>query len=204
MISLVDRDMNPRAPAVDTLSLSLTCTNRDLPSALPFGGEDSQLQLDQGGVIASARLLKKPSATWRAPMRLANQWRLISHLSLNHLSIVDGGREALLEILSLYNFADSVTVRKQIAGISNVSGHPSVTRVGQAPRQAFVRGTEIELEFDENQYVGSGVYLMACVLDRFLGLYCTANSYTRLSVRSQQREDYIVRFAPRSGSLPLV
>jgi hypothetical protein len=25
----------------------------------------------------------------------------------NHLSIVDGGREALLEILSLYNFADS-------------------------------------------------------------------------------------------------
>jgi len=45
---------------------------------------------------------------------------------------------------------------------------------------------------------------MACVLDRFLGLYCTANSYTRLSVRSQQREDFIVRFAPRSGSLPLV
>ena len=204
MISLVDRDMNPRAPMVDTLSLSLTCTNRDLPSALPFGGDESNLQLEQGGVIASARLLKKPSATWRAPMRLANQWRLVSHLSLNHLSIVDGGREALLEILSLYNFADSATVRKQIAGISNVSGHPSVTRVGQAPRQAFVRGTEIELEFDENQYVGSGVYLMACVLDRFFGLYCTANSYTRLSVRSQQREDFMVRFAPRSGSLPLV
>jgi type VI secretion system protein ImpG len=67
-----------------------------------------------------------------------------------------------------------------------------------------VRGTEIELEFDENQYVGSGVYLMACVLDRFFGLYCTANSYTRLSVRTQQREDWLVRFAPRSGSLPLV
>ena len=110
----------------------------------------------------------------------------------------------MLEILSLYNFADSATVRKQIAGISNVSGHPSVTRVGKAPRQAFVRGTEIELEFDENQYVGSGVYLMACVLDRFFGLYCTANSYTRLSVRSQQREDFMVRFPPRSGSLPLV
>ena len=155
-------------------------------------------------MIASARLLKKPSATWRAPMRQANQWRLISHLSLNHLSIVDGGREALLEILSLYNFADSSTLRKQIAGITRVGGKPSTTRVGQAPRQAFVRGTEIELEFDENQYVGSGVYLMACVLDRFFGLYCTANSYTRLSVRTQQREDWMVRFEPRSGSLPLV
>ena len=204
MISLVDRDMNPRVPIVETLSLSLTCTNRDLPSALPFGGDESLLQLEQGGVVASGRLLKKPSATWRAPMRLANQWRLISHLSLNHLSIVDGGREALLEILSLYNFADSVTVRKQIAGITSVAGRPSTTRVGQAPRQAFVRGTEIELEFDENQYVGAGVYLMACVLDHFFGLYCTANSYTRLSVRTQQREDWLVRFAPRSGSLPLI
>lgn len=204
MLSLVDRDMNPRTPGVDTLSVSLTCTNRDLPSQLPFGGEDSLLQQEQGGVIASARLLKKPSATWRAPMRQANQWRLISHLSLNHLSIVEGGREALLEILNLYNFADSGTLRKQIGGITAVSGHPSVTRVGRAPRQAFVRGTEVELTFDENQYVGSGVYLMACVLDRFFGLYCTANSYTRLSVRSQQREDWMVRFAPRSGSLPLV
>ena len=203
MISLVDRDMNPRAPSVDTLSVSLTCTNRDLPSALPFGGDDSRLQPEQGGVIASARLLKKPSATWRAPMRLANQWRLISHLSLNHLSIVDGGREALLEILSLYNFADSATVRKQIAGITDVAGHPSVTRIGRAPRQAFVRGTEVELSFDENQYVGAGVYLMACVLDRFFGLYCTANSYTRLSVRTLQREGWMVRFPPRSGSLPL-
>lgn len=204
MISLVDRDMNPRAPVVDTLSLSLTCTNRDLPSSLPFGGEDSQLQLEEGGVIASARLLKKPSATWRAPMRMANQWRLISHLSLNHLSIIDGGREALLEILSLYNFADSVTVRKQIAGISCVSGGPSVSRIGQAPRQAFVRGTEIELEFDENQYVGSGAYLMSCVLDHFFGLYCTANSYTRLSVRTQQREGWMVQFPPRSGAQPLI
>ncbi len=204
MISLVDRDMNPRAPVVDTLSLSLTCTNRDLPSSLPFGGEESQLQLEEGGVIASTRMLKKPSATWRAPMRMANQWRLISHLSLNHLSIIDGGREALLEILSLYNFADSVTVRKQIAGISSVSGGPSVTRIGQAPRQAFVRGTEIELEFDENQYVGSGVYLMSCVLDHFFGLYCTANSYTRLSVRTQQREGWMVQFPPRSGAQPLI
>ncbi len=204
MLSLVDRDMNPSAPSVDTLSISLTCTNRDLPSQLPFGGEDSVLQPEQGGVIASAKLLKKPSATWRAPMRQANQWRLISHLSLNHLSIVEGGREALLEILNLYNFADSNALRKQIAGITEVTGYPSVTRIGRAPRQAFVRGTEIELNFDEDQYVGSGIYLMASVLNHFLGLYCTANSYTRLSISSSQREDWVVRFPPRNGSLPLV
>ncbi len=203
-IALVDRDMNPRVPAVETLSLSLTCTNRDLPSQLPFGGDESLLQVEHGGVIAHARLLKKPTATWRAPMRMANQWRLISHLALNHLSIVDGGREALLEILSLYNYADSASLRKQIAGIVEVGSRPSVTRIGRAPRQAFVRGTDVELSFDESQYVGGGVYLMARVLDVFFGLYCTANSYTRLSVRSQQREGVLASFAPRAGAWPLV
>lgn len=203
-ISLVDRDMNPRVPSVDTLSIALTCTNRDLPAALPFGGDDGMLQVEAGGAIAQARLLKKPSATWRAPMRQANQWRLISHLSLNHLSLVEGGRDALLEILSLYNFGDSASLRKQIAGIIAVDSRPSLSRIGRAPRQAFVRGTEVELTVDEDHYVGSGAYLLARVLDRFFGLYCTANSYTRLSVRSKQREQVLARFAPRSGALPLV
>ncbi len=203
-ISLVDANMDPSTPAVDTLSLILTCTNRDLPSMLPFGGDDSLLQLENAGVVAGARLLKKPTPTARAPMRLANQWRLISHLALNHLSLVDGGREALLEILSLYNFTDSANLRKQIAGIVEVSGKAGVTRVGRAPRQAFVRGTDITLTFDENQYVGSGVYVLAQVLDRFFGLYCTANSWTRLSIRSLQREETLATFAPRAGDQHLV
>lgn len=203
-IALVDRSMSPATPAVETLSLSLTCTNRDLPSSLPFGGNDSALQIEEGGAISIARLLKKPTATWRAPMRLANQWRLISHLALNHLSIVDGGREALLEILSLYNYADSASLRKQIAGILEVHSQPSVTRIGRAPRQAFVRGTDIEISFDEDQYVGSGIYLLARLLDQFFGLYCTGNSYTRLSVRSRQREEPITQFPPRAGALHLI
>ncbi|MCD9027906.1 type VI secretion system baseplate subunit TssF [Luteimonas sp. BDR2-5] len=203
-ISLVDRNMDPRVPAIDTLSLRLTCTNRDLPAQLPFGGDDSVLQLVDGGAIASATLLKKPSATWRAPMRMANQWRLISHLSLNHLSLVENGRDALLEILSLYNFGDSNSLRRQIAGIVAVDSHASSTRVGRAPRQSFVRGTEIDLTFDEDHFVGSGVYLLARVLDIFFGLYCTANSYTRLSAHCRQREQPLVRFPPRSGALPLV
>ena len=203
-ITLVDRGMDPHLPSVDTLSLGLTCTNRDLPAALPFGGDNGVLQVEGGGVIAHGRMLKKPTATWRAPMRQANQWRLISHLTLNHLSLVEGGRDALLEILSLYNFSDSAHLRRQIAGIVDVSSRPSSTRFGRAPRQAFVRGTEVELTFDEDHYVGSGVYLLARVLDLFFGMYCTANSYTRLSVRSRQREQVLARFAPRAGAQHLV
>src|SRR3546814_8564688 len=84
--------------------------------------------------------------------------------------------------LILYNFGNSASLRKQIAGIIAVDSRPSLGRVGRAPRQAFVRGTEVELTVDEDHYVGSGAYLLARVLDLFFGLYCTANSYTRLKI----------------------
>ncbi len=203
-ISLVDRNMDPRLPAIETLSLGLTCTNRDLPSQLPYGGEEGRLRLAEPGVISTGQLLKKPTPTWRAPMRRANQWRLISHLSLNHLSLVEQGREALLEILSLYNFGESASLRKQIAGIIAVDSRSSTARVGQAPRQSFVRGTDIAITFDEDHFVGTGVYLLARVLDHFFGLYCAANSFTRLTAHSRQREVPLVQFPPRSGALPLV
>jgi len=203
-IALVDRDMNPHLPAVDTLSLKVTCTNRDLPGQLPFGGENSLLQMEDGGAIGGARLLRKPSATWRAPMRMANQWRLISHLALNHLSIVDGGREALLEILELYNFADSMALRRQISGIVDVSSETASLRIGHAPHRAWVRGTDITLTFDEDLYVGSGVYLLSRVLDLFFGLYSTSNAWTRLTVRTRQREEALAIFPARAGALPLI
>ena len=162
------------------------------------------LQLEEGGAIASAKLLKKPTAPSRAALRNANLWKLLSHLSLNHFSIIDGGRDALIDILNLYNFDGSASLRKQINGIVEVHSEPGLLLMGKAPRQAFVRGTEITITFDEDQYVGSGVMVFAQVLDVFLGMYCTANSWTRLTVNSRQREQAIVVFAARSGAQKLV
>ena len=46
---------------------------------------------------------------------------------------------------------------------------------------AFARGTQVEMEFDEEQFVGGGVYLFAAVLERFLGLYVSMNSFSQLA-----------------------
>ena len=45
---------------------------------------------------------------------------------------------------------------------------------------AFARGTQVEMEFDEEQFVGGGVYLFATVLEYFLGLYVSMNSFSQL------------------------
>ena len=59
-----------------------------------------------------------PPERWRQlrpPQRRGLQWRLISHLSLNYLSLVNGGLDALQEILKLYDFTDNPGIQKQIA-----------------------------------------------------------------------------------------
>jgi type VI secretion system protein ImpG len=184
-ISLVDLDFNPALPPVEMLSLRVTCTNRDEASRLKLTGEYGELQAE-GAALLRTRCLRKPTQTLRPPLRGGTQWRLISHLSLNHLSIVEKGREALQEILRLYDFSGDPAIRKQIAGITNVTSRSCVSRVNSETGVAFCRGTDVTIEFDEDEYVGTGVFLLSSVLQRFLGLYCALNSFSRLTVKTKK------------------
>lgn len=203
-LSLVDLKFNPHAPQIETLSISATCTNRDLPAQLPFGGGGSDFELEGYPVVTSVRCLTKPTQTIRPPLRKGAQWRLISHLSLNHLSLVEGGRDSLLEILNLYNFSESDVVKKQINGILEVTSRPCVRRAHQEMRFALLQGTEVKLHFDEEQFAGTGVYLFANVLNRFLGLYAGINSFIQLVVTSKQREKELAKWKPQSGQKPVI
>jgi len=205
-LSLVDLALDPAVPAVETLSITTTCNNRDVKVDQIFGGDRGDLKMVDTGsaVISRIRCLRRPTPTLRPSLGHGAVWRLISHLSLNHLSIVEGGRDALLEVLNLYNFSDSAAVRKQIGRITRLQSQPSVVRAGTGQRSAFVRGTDVEIEFDEREDVGSGVYLMASVLEHFLGLYCALNSFTRLTVRTKQREEILAQWPPRTGDAILV
>ncbi len=198
-LSLVDLNFQPTVPAVETLTIHVTCTNRDLPGKLPFGGERGDFELEGAAPLSRIRCLTKPTPTIRPPLRRGGQWRLLSHLSLNYLSICEGGREALQEILKLYDYSDSPVIQQQIAGITNVTGRRVVGRPASMPWNGFCRGMEVAIEFDEDKYVGSGLFLFAAVLEKFLGLYSSLNSFSQLIARTQQRKEPLKRWPPRAG-----
>ena len=106
-LSLCDLSQRPLYPDSDALTVRLTCTNRDLPARLPFGNEDGDFELEANASLKRIVALHKPTSPIRPPMGKSVMWRLISQLSLNHLSLVEGGRHALQHILQLYNFTDS-------------------------------------------------------------------------------------------------
>jgi type VI secretion system protein ImpG len=199
-LSLVDLEQRPVAPDVDSLTVRLTCTNRDLPSRLPFGMESGDFELESGAPVHSIMALRKPTPALRPPTGKSSLWRLVSHLSLNHLSLVAEGREALQEILKLYNFTNSSYSVKQIEGITDLKSRPQFARIVSENGITFARGTRVEMELDEENFVGGGAYLFASVIEHFLGLYVTLASFSQLSASTRQRKEVLKLWPPRAGS----
>jgi type VI secretion system protein ImpG len=203
-LSLVDLSSRPMQLDYDTVTVRCTCTNRDLVTRLPFGSETGDFEMTGAAAIKRIVALHKPTRTLRPPLDGKTLWSLISHLSLNYLSIVDDGKEALQKILELYDFSDSADIKKQISGIATVSSRRHFTRVASEHGVGFARGTRVEIEFDEEQFSGSGAYLFASVLEKFFGLYTSMNSFTQLVARSRQRKEALEEWAPREGQSILI
>lgn len=195
-LSFADLDFEAVDPESEILTIYTTCTNRDLPSQLPFGDTAGDFDMEVAAPVAGINCLIKPTPSLRPSLGGASQWRLISHLSLNYLSIVQGGADALKEILRLYDFDNSPSTRQQINGIISVRSQHVTKRIGMS----FSRGVRVTIEFDEDKFVGAGLYLFASLLERFLGQYVTINSFSQLSAKTIQRKEVLKEWAPRSGN----
>ena len=204
LLSFVDRSGRGVHPGHDAVTARLTCFNSDLPSRLPFGNADGDFELDDAGPIREITALVKPTRVIQPPLGNGLTWRLISQLSLNYLSLVEGGEHALRETLRLYDFGESASARKQIEGITAVRSQPTFARIVTEHGLTFARGRRVEIDFDEEQFTGGGVFLLGTVLERFLGLYASVNSFSVLSARSTQRKRVVHEWPARAGWKPLL
>lgn len=186
-------------PDADAVTARLTCYNGELPSRLPFSDPAGDFELAGGGPIEKIVTLTKPTAALQPPLGRPQLWRLISQLSLNYGSLLDAGVDGLRELLRLHDFAGTPSTEKQIRGITSVTGRPCYSRIESEFGLTFARGHRVEIEFDEEEYAGGGMYLLASVLERFLGLYVSLNSFCILAARSKQRKELVREWAPRAG-----
>lgn len=199
-LSLVDLSGKPVRLEMDTLTVRCTCTNGDLPSRLPLGSEQSDFLIEGTTAISSIVALRKPTPTLRPALGGGALWRLISHLSLNYLSLVEEGKEALQEILKLYQASSGTHLDLQIEGIAGIHSRRHTARVVSENGISFVRGVRVEMELDEEKFVGGGVFLFASVLERFLAQYVSMNSFSQLVARTRQRKEVLREWAPRAGN----
>lgn len=203
-IALVDADFNPLLQEKATLSLMLTCSNRELPLALALDQGQGQGHLQPCGGGPPLRLLRRPSAPLRHAPGHGLHWRLVSHLTLNQHALTPEGVPALREMLVLYDLAQSATSQRQIGGIVALEQHPATTWLRHPRGATLVHGVEVRLTLDEDAFVGSSMHLFVQVIDQFLGLYVQINSFVELVVLSLQSGKELIRCKPRNGMQQLV
>lgn len=213
-ISIVDGDMTPKPTDLRQLGIRAWCTNRHLPIQMAKGIGRTDFTTDLSGPINAIRVLQGPTLP-RGSLVLAGQdperpqvasgrfsWRLISHLSLNYLSLLDSspemGAQALRDLLKLYADPNDRQTLKQIDGIRNVRYQPIIRRVEMPGPITFARGLEITLVFDEAAFEGQGVFVLGAVLEQFFAKYVSLNSFTETVITTQQRKE-IMRWPAQMG-----
>ncbi len=213
-VSLVDERVGRLdEPPGDVLHIDALCTNRSLPARLAFGDPNGDLDVQGRPGVKRIAVLRQLTEPLRPPLSGAARWRLVSHLALNHLSLNahSSSREpdtraldALREILKLYDFVDRDETRKRISGLVGLRARPIVRRVGRGAAAGFARGSEVDLILDPEPLAGTGAFLLASVLEAFLGLYTTANSFTQTVARTRPGEGVLKRWPPRAGEMQLL
>ena len=95
--------------------------------------------------------------------------------------------------------ANSAETRAAIEGLIGVSAKPGSAgcRV-RAPAPSAAVST-CTLEFEPTAWQSGGLYLLAAVLDRFLALHATVNSFVRTSAAVRGRSGRAAAWPARAG-----
>ncbi len=197
-LSFLDESFNPTSPAATTVYARCLMTNRDVAERVSVG---ARLSFVDGYPVQTSMVLTKPTPQLDPPLGGPALWRLVSHLALNQLSLSNDkeGIQSLRALLKLYQTTNDLRTDNEVNGIHSMETRQVVRRVGNDAWRGFCRGLEITLTFDERFYVGSSAFALAMVLNRFLSLHASVNSFTQLVIKNSRQKGVWYRWEPMSG-----
>lgn len=206
-ISLVDANEAPYSADLRQITVEALCTNRDLSLITPMGNVGTDLSLLVSAPVDEIRFVVGPTRPTPALAEREITWRLISHLSLNYLTLTDSGSErsanALRELLSLYARLGADGSNAQVGAIQKLKVTGINRRVPGRGPIVFGRGVQLDLLVDEIPLAGESPWLLGAVLEQFFARHVSINSFTEFALHSTQRGQ-IASWQPRIGRRPSV
>jgi type VI secretion system protein ImpG len=201
-ISIVDRRGRQFSGELRQLDADVLCTNRDLAMFISPGKIKTDFEFEGAAPVSAIRCLVGPTDPRDSPAVGDTAWRLLSHLSLNYLSLTEtdpeSGAQLLRELLGLYANPDDAGALSQVRGVGRIRYEPVVRRIPAMGPIAYGRGLEITLGLDDQAFAGTGIVALGLVLERFFARYSSINSFTQLCLESLSR-GRVMRWPPRVG-----
>ncbi|WP_323885244.1 type VI secretion system baseplate subunit TssF [Aeromonas hydrophila] len=180
-LSFVRGDETTTVELDESISVTLTCTNRSRAARLKVGSVC--VPTGSSPSFATFRNLIRPTRPLRPALDGSLHWTLISNLSLNYVSLLR--RDALVQVLRTYDFpalhdkqAEQAS-RKRLAGLEEIETKP----VDRLVRGMPVRGLKSVLSIRQSAFGSEGeLYLFSTVLAHFFSLYASVNAFHLLEV----------------------
>jgi len=201
-IAFVRADANAYIGELETASIDLTCTNRDLPLALKI--DDINVVSEVTPPLATYSNICAPTRPCRPVLDGQLQWALISNMSLNYLSLLSA--EPLKAVIRAYDFValhdlqQTRTTHKRLEGIRDVQTQPLDWLIKGQP----IRGLRTRLKLDQAAFLCEGdLYLFGCVLAHFFALYASINSFHQLEVINTTNNEHYT-WPIQTGKQPLI
>lgn len=198
-VSFLDTTQNLVLPAAEVIAGRALCTNRRLPEQLRPG---QALQLDGPGPIAGIELVSKPTPHTTPALSGERPWTMVSQLSLNHLSMVDGpaATATLKQALLAYIGPAGVRGVRQVDGLQGVSCRHIVRHHLSQGLRSFVHGLHIVLTFNRAPFEQASALLFATVLRHFLALFASINTVVEVAYESTNRKGSLKQWPPLAGA----
>lgn len=190
--SIVSKNLEPYAISSDFISTKLLCSNRELPHEA-LKQSNNVLTLNDSSMARRALILKRPSEVFKFKQSKKEQWRIISHLSLNTLALMKGDALShVKELLELYNLAQSKENHLIIDSIKSIEFSLTHKLIDAKPFPMFVRGVKACLSIDSAIFRGHSLYIFSQLLSHIFNLKVQVNSFVDVTVldASNQQELY--------------
>ncbi|NWC77035.1 type VI secretion system baseplate subunit TssF [Pseudomonas sp. P7759] len=201
-LSLVDAQEAPHRSDLRQLGIDTLCSNRDLVLSMPVGSGRTDFSVESGAPVQAVRCLTGPTVPAPSFAEGETAWRLVSHLSLNYLSLLDQDKEqgasALRELLRLYCRIEDEAAHKQIEGLRSVTAESIVRRLPLPAPITYGRGLQVCVTLDEAAFEGAGVFVLGSVLEQFFAKYVSLNAFTETLIKSTTR-GVIMQWPARVG-----
>ena len=182
---------------------SVVCTNRDIPSKLPFGPNQPEFDFHDGGAGLRLKCMTPPTKTYAPHLDKATRWKFISQLSLQSFSGPQG-LHTLKTALDLYDVKNSQETRAAIDALSHVEIAQCSERVVIDGRACICVGSKCTLIIDDGAFAGNSLYLFGKVLHQFLTNLCAINSFVITEIFTQHHDKPAHRWPATLGSQPLL
>jgi type VI secretion system protein ImpG len=206
-LSLVDETDAPHRSGLRQLGIETLCTNRDLVLGMPVGSGRTDFTAETEAPVLGVRCVAGPSTPAPSHAEGETAWRLVNHLSLNYLSLLDNGEKegasALRDLLRLYCTVADQAAHNQIEGVRSITATTIVRRLPVPGPISYGRGLQITVMLDESAFEGIGVFLMGAVLDRFFAKYVSLNSFTETVLKTSRR-GIVMKWPAREGLCAII